>query len=184
MLRIETGGAGAYHGITSRTQLGQGLDSAMTTDMQRAPITDVAGVIMADGAGRFLLQRRDNDPRISSPNRLSMFGGHKEGAENAQTCALREVEEETGCALRPDQIELVAATHTLYPNGVLRAGSFFFADHIDPGSFVVTEGKLEIIPFAALPEYFHQMVPTTAYTLALLSSEIIDGQRKMSGVEL
>lgn len=156
----------------------------MTTDTSAKPLTDVAGVVMADGLGRFLLQRRDNDPRIASPNRLSMFGGHREGDESARACALREVQEETGCVLEAGQIELVAATQTRYSNGVLRAGSFFFADNIDPSGFVVTEGRLEIIPFAALPGYFHQMVPTTAYVLALLSSDIIDGVRKLSGVEL
>lgn len=178
--RIETCRLLEYHHKTGRG----GLDKALTKLTDADLLTDVAGVVMADGTGRFLLQRRDNDPGVSSADKLAMFGGHKELGETGQTCALREVEEETGRSLTPAEIEHIITLRTRFANGDVRRGSFFFADNIDPSTFVVTEGRLEIIAFEDLPKYFFQMVPSTAYVLAHLSAEIMQGTRSMSGITI
>lgn len=41
----------------------------------------IAGAILVSNSGTFLLQRRDDNPAISSPNMISIFGGSAEAGE-------------------------------------------------------------------------------------------------------
>lgn len=144
-------------------------------DMHSKPDTAVAGVVMMDRAGRFLLQRRDDNPAISSPGMIGMFGGHREGDETDLACALREVREETGLQLDPDRLRLIAGTRVQYGDGTIREGTFYFADRIDGASLRVTEGTLIVIPYGELGGYFREMVPTCAYVMSLINEHIRSG---------
>ncbi|WP_425419072.1 NUDIX domain-containing protein [Oricola indica] len=137
-------------------------------DLTSAPHTDVAGVILADGNGRFLLQRRDQSPAVSNPGLIGMFGGHKEGAESDIDCALREVYEETNIKLSITQLALIVRTRVQFANGIIRAGTFFFSNGIDEGSMKISEGTLCEIPYNNISRYFCEMVPTTAYVMSLV----------------
>lgn len=152
-------------------------------DLHATPTTDVAGVVMASPDGKLLLQRRDDNPAISSPNMIGMFGGHLEAGEDHMTCALREVEEETGLALCASELDLIVSTRVQYGNGVVRAGTFYFATNINPAQFVVTEGALIAIPFEEIGRYFHEMVPTSAYVVSLITEEVRNGQRLISAAD-
>src|SRR5215472_4577812 len=37
---------------------------------------EVAGAVIIDTRGRFLLQQRDDTPRIAQPGKIGLFGGH------------------------------------------------------------------------------------------------------------
>jgi 8-oxo-dGTP diphosphatase len=70
----------------------------MTTDHHRR----IACAILLDTQGRLLLQRRDDIPGILQPGKIGLFGGHREGSETFLNCVMREVQEETGLSLQPE----------------------------------------------------------------------------------
>ena len=148
-------------------------------DLTSAPDTDVAGVVMADGNKRFLLQRRDRNPAISNPGLIGMFGGHKEGAESDIECALREVHEETDIALAEGRLTLIARTRVQFANGIIRAGTFYFVNDIDVHLMKVSEGCLCIVPHVDIGRYFCEMVPTTAYVMSLVCEMIRNNELKL-----
>ncbi|WP_322921883.1 NUDIX hydrolase [Nocardioides renjunii] len=65
-----------------------------------------AGVILVDARGWLLLQERDEHPRID-PEKWGLAGGHLEPGEDFVVGAARELEEETGVRLEPDQLALL-----------------------------------------------------------------------------
>jgi 8-oxo-dGTP pyrophosphatase MutT (NUDIX family) len=64
-----------------------------------------ATVILVDRRGWLLLQERDEHPVIA-PEQWAMCGGHLEPGEDFLTGAVRELEEETGVRLAPDDLTL------------------------------------------------------------------------------
>jgi 8-oxo-dGTP pyrophosphatase MutT (NUDIX family) len=66
-----------------------------------------ATVILVDRRGWLLLQERDEHPVIA-PEKWAMCGGHLEPGEDFLTGAVRELEEETGVRLAPDDLTLFA----------------------------------------------------------------------------
>jgi 8-oxo-dGTP pyrophosphatase MutT (NUDIX family) len=67
-----------------------------------------AGVVLVDRRGWILLQERDSNPRID-PDTWGLSGGHLEAGETPLEGALRELAEETGVQLAPDQVHEVGA---------------------------------------------------------------------------
>ncbi|GAA1824041.1 hypothetical protein GCM10009812_15280 [Nocardioides marinus] len=65
-----------------------------------------ACVVLVDRHGRLLLQERDEHPVID-PEKWGMCGGHLEPGEDPLTGAVRELEEETGVLLAPEDLTLV-----------------------------------------------------------------------------
>lgn len=63
--------------------------------------------LLVDGAGRFLLQHRDDKPDIANPGRWGSFGGEVEPYETPHDGFLREMAEEL--EWRPPAVELFAA---------------------------------------------------------------------------
>ena len=72
-----------------------------------------SGVVLVDGAGRILLQERDEHAPID-PERWGLSGGHVEAGEDFEAAAHRELEEETGVRL---------------PRGALTLFGEFVVDH-------------------------------------------------------
>ena len=64
-----------------------------------------AGVLLVDRRGWVLLQERDEHPAID-PEKWSLCGGHLEDGEAYDTGASRELEEETGVRLGPDELTM------------------------------------------------------------------------------
>lgn len=65
-----------------------------------------AGVVLVDGAGRILLQERDEHAPID-PERWGLAGGHVEPGEDFEAAAYRELEEETGVRLPTGSLTLL-----------------------------------------------------------------------------
>jgi 8-oxo-dGTP diphosphatase len=62
------------------------------------PPVEVAICILHQ-ADKFLMQLRDNDPKILYPGYWGLFGGHIEPGETPEIAVVREVEEEIGYTL-------------------------------------------------------------------------------------
>lgn len=78
----------------------------------RRPGRRFASVVLVDARGWVLLQERDEHARID-PERWGLPGGHLEPGEDPQDGALRELAEETGLSLAPDDLHHVG-THAVY----------------------------------------------------------------------
>jgi 8-oxo-dGTP pyrophosphatase MutT (NUDIX family) len=72
-------------------------------------------VLLVDGAGRVLLQERDEHAPID-PNRWGMSGGHLDPGEDPEAGAYRELEEETGVRLPPGTLRHFAQFRVFHPH--------------------------------------------------------------------
>lgn len=62
------------------------------------------GILLQDGDDRVLMQLRDDVPGIAGPGKWCLFGGHLDPGETILEAAIREMEEETGLIVRPDEL--------------------------------------------------------------------------------
>jgi 8-oxo-dGTP pyrophosphatase MutT (NUDIX family) len=69
-------------------------------------MTDFACVLLVDSRGWVLLQERDEHARIA-PCRWAASGGHVEPGESYLEAAVRELREETGLVVAPEELQLV-----------------------------------------------------------------------------
>lgn len=73
-------------------------------------------ILLVDGAGRVLLQERDEHAPID-PEKWGLVGGHVEDGEEFEPAAYRELEEETGLRFAPGELRLwreVVAGHATF----------------------------------------------------------------------
>ena len=80
----------------------------------RRPEPDGAAVILYT-PDQVLLQKRDRRPR-RFPGRWAVFGGGIQPGENAETSACREMQEELGLSLTPQDLELLGRFQVIGPN--------------------------------------------------------------------
>ena len=69
-------------------------------------MTDFACTLLVDPRGWVLLQERDEHAPIA-PGRWAASGGHVEPGESFLEAAVRELQEETGLVVAPEDLELV-----------------------------------------------------------------------------
>jgi 8-oxo-dGTP pyrophosphatase MutT (NUDIX family) len=74
-----------------------------------------ACALLVDGAGRVLLQERDEGAPID-PDKWGMPGGHLDPGEDPEAGAYRELEEETGVRLAPGTLELFTEIEVYHPH--------------------------------------------------------------------
>jgi 8-oxo-dGTP diphosphatase len=58
--------------------------------------TRTTAILVFNGLGHVLLQKRDNIPTIQEPGKWDVWGGHCEEGETFEACAIRELREEIG----------------------------------------------------------------------------------------
>lgn len=128
----------------------------------------IAGAILVSMSGSLLLQRRDNNPAIFSPNMISIFGGSAEdGEDNLLHVAMREIEEETGLALAENAYLPLVEFENNYPDGRIINASFYVLENIEKSSLKITEGCLIEIPIEQIGKFMHEMVPTTCFAISV-----------------
>ena len=104
---------GALDELTLVTSTSIALPAVRAWALDHTPVPPAdarafAGVILVDRRGWILMQERDENPRID-PDCWGLSGGHLEGDENPRSGALRELEEETGVRLGPEDVVEVGA---------------------------------------------------------------------------
>jgi len=128
-----------------------------------SPHSEIGFAILIDSQGRFLFQQRDDVPGIAAPGKIGLFGGHREGNETFLGCVVREVQEETGLAVSPENFVHVATYRGPdFEGGSLSAECYVVHDvpadrvHVTEGSLIIAERAdlaslaLNIAPLAVI----------------------------------
>lgn len=79
---------------------------------------------------RLLVALRDDFAHIPYPACWDLAGGGREHSETPESCVLRELEEEFGLTLTPDQLRGKVAYETSKPAGL----AYFFVAHLPDGA--------------------------------------------------
>lgn len=133
----------------------------------------IAGAILVSTTGSLLLQRRDNNPAIFSPNMISIFGGSAEtGEDNLLDVAMREIEEETGISLARHKYVSLVDFNNKYPDGRNITGSFYVLKNIEKSALKISEGSLIEIPISKVGKFMPEMVPTTCFAISIYLQSI------------
>jgi 8-oxo-dGTP diphosphatase len=129
---------------------------------------EISFAIVIDTQDRFLFQQRDDVPGIIAPGKIGMFGGHREAAETSLECVVREVQEETGLALPPENF--VHVTSYRGPDVEVQGGwlisECYVVRDVPADRVHVTEGSLLIAERADLASLAPKFAP-----LALIAIE-------------
>jgi len=145
------------------------------SNSRAAPRRETASAVLIDTAGRLLLQQRDDIPGILYPGMVGLFGGHREGNESFLECVVREVHEEVGYFVPPEQFEYLAERRGVDPavEGGMIYGLVFVARDIPSDKLVITEGSLLIISRDELSRIEPNLAPSARLALSALRNGLI-----------
>jgi ADP-ribose pyrophosphatase YjhB (NUDIX family) len=100
-----------------------------------------SGIILETTPASVVLQRRDNIPSIANPGMLSTFGGRRKSREDASSCALREIAEETSLAFVKNDLSFFTELSCPIENDRWMHCSFFRAKIDDVSKLDLKEGQ-------------------------------------------
>jgi 8-oxo-dGTP pyrophosphatase MutT (NUDIX family) len=140
----------------ARMQVPDLLDSAAYRDrFGGIPSRRFAGVGLVNRAGAVLMQERDDQP-ILDPGRWGLPGGHLDDGELFVDGAVRELAEETGVTVRPEELTLVAEArvdHTEVYGSHDRMRFFVAATDLGDADVDCREGRqMVFVDGATVPE--------------------------------
>ncbi len=101
-----------------------------------------AGVVLWGQSGDLLLQLRDDVPGIVNPGMVGTFGGGGIEGERPEEAAIREIGEETGMVLTPDQLIPLERRERAFEGGLVIPVHMFGAVAVPDENLVITEGRL------------------------------------------
>lgn len=118
--------------------------------------------------GPFYFQKRTRKEKIFY-GRLAMFGGHREGEETPEQCALRELREELGVDFKESELIKIAVINTFDNRGDGAIGQIFLIDDLLSGRVdrrkVNIEGRLVKLREGELRARWRQFTPATAFAV-------------------
>ena len=109
---------------------------------------ETSGAILIDLFGRFLFQRRDENPEILYPGMIGLFGGHREGNETFLECVVREVYEEISHFIPSERFLHLASCEGADPCGGTLHAEIFIVNDVPADLLVITEETV----FSVTPE--------------------------------
>jgi 8-oxo-dGTP pyrophosphatase MutT (NUDIX family) len=114
--------------------------------MKMTVYREMAGSVILDPQGRFLIQKRDDKPTIPYAGRLALFGGAREGDESLLQCAVREFREELTYSVPVHRFEhfLSYEGPDLDVEGCTSRVEAFIVRDVPVNAVTVTEGSLVI----------------------------------------
>jgi 8-oxo-dGTP diphosphatase len=128
---------------------------------------EIAGAIILDTFGRFLLQQRDDVVGIVHPGKVGLFGGHREGDETYLECIVREIHEELSYFVPAKRFERLARLNGVdidVDGGTVR-GDFFIARDIPADALVITEGSLLIVKPDEIIKIEPKLTPSARFAI-------------------
>jgi 8-oxo-dGTP diphosphatase len=123
---------------------------------------EVAGALVIDTRGRFLLQQRDNVPGILFPGMIGLFGGHREGDETFLECVVREIHEELSFLIPPERFQHLASYRGTDPysaGGTLWRELYVTSD-VPVEALRVTEGSLLVVEIRDVSALLPRLTPS------------------------
>ncbi|MFD0441245.1 NUDIX domain-containing protein [Streptomyces chartreusis] len=94
------------------------------SDLYMSPVNVIVLLVRDDGR---VLAVRHNATSTTSPNQVTVVGGKLEAGEFVHEGALRELAEETGVRVAPEDLEFCQLVHYEGPDGVRVIGTVFTA---------------------------------------------------------
>ncbi|MFS8097517.1 NUDIX domain-containing protein [Lentzea alba] len=94
-------------------------------------------IVMVNSAEEVLLYLRDDKPTIKFPNTWCLLGGYLEEGEAPHDCIRREIEEEIGVLLAPEEVRPLMSEQRSY--GIEH--TFWTVVDLDLDAVVLTEGQ-------------------------------------------
>jgi 8-oxo-dGTP diphosphatase len=134
---------------------------------------EMAGSVVLDLHGRFLLQLRDNKPTTRNRDKLAFFGGLREGDESFLECAIREFQEELTYSIPADRFEHFMSYRgpDLEVEGCTAHGEIFIVRNIPADAVTVTEGSLFIAEARELHSLKDRFAPFSRFILETLMAQ-------------
>lgn len=128
---------------------------------------EIAGAIIIDTLGRFLLQQRDNIAGIVHPGKVGLFGGHREGDETHLECVVREVREELTFQIPAERFEYLANWEgpDLDVDGGTLCADFFVTRDVPADALFITEGTLLAIEMQHIATIDHDLAPSARFAI-------------------
>lgn len=145
----------------------QAADPLGSDGLGFVPHRRAAGVLLIARSGDFLLQWRDDIAGIEYPGRLAFFGGALEPGETPAEGAAREVAEETGLEIAPEDLQFLARQVVTIGPLSPRDLWYYAHAHVDPAALVITEGQLFTLPRAAIAAHWEQLTPNAIMAIKL-----------------
>ncbi|EHR04613.1 arsenate reductase/protein-tyrosine-phosphatase family protein [Bradyrhizobium sp. WSM471] len=145
-------------------------------------LRDFSAAILIDSAGCLLLQRRDDKLGVAQPGKISFFGGRREERETSLQCIVREVAEEIGATLSPDEFEHLVTLDIPDPENVGGhvKGAYFVARGLDASTLRVTEGQLVIVDTGSFAAIRDKITPLTTLVLSrFLASRMTEDHKSV-----
>lgn len=113
----------------------------ITRDEHRFCDVHYSGVILQASNGALVLQRRDNNPAISNPGMLSVFGGRRIYSETAAECALRELEEEVSLSVAENELAFLGRLVSPIEDDKWMHCSYYSVKNASVSSMRLNEGQ-------------------------------------------
>jgi 8-oxo-dGTP diphosphatase len=130
-------------------------------------IREGTSAILVATDGRLLFQLRDDFPYIADPGKLDFFGGGREGSESFLDCVVREVQEEIGVYIAPEQFEFIGRNvgpdHWV-PDCILH-DEIFLARGVYVERLTIAEGSLRVVAVDELDQIQDLLAPSARRAL-------------------
>lgn len=138
-------------------------------DSSPHPVKNYSVVLIRARRGPFLLQKRTRRDHLEYVGRISLFGGRREGDETPVDCAIREVAEEIGLMLSPNDLHLIASLESMNESGDATCGSIFLHEialERDLRRLKIADGKAVFVAERDICRYWPKLTSIAAFALS------------------